>query len=403
MSHPDELAQAIQSLHSRQLRDFGPPAAESIALLGELTHRLATTYAVMGDLLYLALRSRGAIDMPVLEKAFWELKFCYKTVPCQLRHTRTGAKLSIFLEQDRFATPVPHALALAKEIETKLGSAVKYLQIKVVEPGIARKKADNNVRIVNQHDRYAGYVSYFRAKLDQALCANDHLAEISPTTSTQGVGANLKADLVGMAGLVGSEPDRRHEVAYLATALLAGYFSLVHHRLVLLTGFSPEALASDFSVEELVRKEWWKQFELATSGRHEPRDQTALSHLHYLAKEYRNTLLHGGGGRLADGMFVEWANGYHTIETERGVFTDQFMLWQPALAADEARDITAKMDRIDAWFRSLPYFPWVEAGLPVSFARSAVELALEHLSSGTVEEYIEREDIRFDMGINGEI
>ncbi|MFC9470997.1 hypothetical protein ACFTS5_02315 [Nocardia sp. NPDC056952] len=401
MSHPDELAQAIQSLHSRQLRDFGPPAAESEALLGELTHRLATTYAVMGDLLYLALVSRGAIDMPVLEKEFWELEFCYKTFPCQLRHARTGVKLSIFLERDMLAGPLPYALA--KEIETKLGSAVKYLQIKVVEPGIARKKADNNVRIVNQHDRYTGYVSYFRVKLDQALCAIDHLAEVSPTTSAQGVESNLKDDLMGVAGLVGSEPDRRHEVAYLATALLAGYFSLVHHRLVLLTGFSPEAIASDFSVEELVRKEWWKQFELATSGRREPRDQTALSDLHYLAKEYRNTLLHGGGGRLADGMFVEWANDYHSIETERGVFTDQFMLWQPALTADEARDITAKMDRIDAWFRSLPYFPWVEAGLPVSFARSAVELALEHLSSGTVAEYIEREDIRFEMGINGEI
>ncbi|WP_280215384.1 hypothetical protein [Nocardia cyriacigeorgica] len=402
MTHPDDLARALLFLRSRQLRDFGPPSAEWATMRDELTYRLDTTYAVMGQLLYLALRSRGAIDMPVIEKTFWELDFSYKTIPCQLCHAKSGVKLSLWFGEDVPAAHPPDVLA--KEIETRLGSAAKDLQTKVVEPGIARQKADNNVRIINQHDRYGGFVSYFRAKLDQTLHQIEQPPELSQSARAQEAGGDLEADLMEMAGHMWSERDRRHEVAYLATALLAGYFSLVQHRFVLLTGFSPAAIGNDFSVERLVRRRgWWEQFELATSGRQEPRDQTALSDLHYLAKEYRNTLLHGGGGRLADGLFVEWAPGYHAIETERGVFTDQFMLWQPALTVDEARGITAKMDRIEAWFRSLPYFAWVEAGLPVSFARSAVELALEHLRNETVADYIEREEARFDMGINGEL
>ncbi|WP_227983163.1 hypothetical protein [Nocardia spumae] len=357
----------------------------------------------MDQLLYLALRSRGAVDMPVIEKTFWELSFSYKNFPCRLRHTRSGIKLTVRVEQEHDMVAAPVSDARAREIGAKLGSAVKYLQIKVVEPGIAKQKADNNVRIVNQHDRYAGFVSYFRAKLDQSLDQIEESPELPRSARAQGSESDLESDLMEIAGHMWAERDRRHEVAYLATALLAGYFSLVQHRLVLLTGFSPAALESNFSVESLVGKEWWRQFESAALGRQNPRDNTALSDLHYLAKKYRNTLLHGGGGRLADGIFVEWAPGYHTIETERGVFNDQFMLWQPALTVDEARDITVKMDRIEAWFQTLPYFPWVEGGLPVSFARSAVELAMEHLSNGTAAEYIEREAIRFDLGVNGEL
>ncbi|MFF0610759.1 hypothetical protein ACFYUD_19040 [Nocardia tengchongensis] len=95
-------------------------------------------------------------------------------------------------------------------------------------------------------------------------------------------------------------------------------------------------------------------------------------------------------------MSVEWAPGHHTIVTVRGKFTDQFMLWQPALTADEATEILAKVDRIEQWFRSLPYFGWVDAGLPVAFDRASVERALDHLNNGTVEQYIEQTDVAFD-------
>ncbi|MBJ8348271.1 hypothetical protein [Antrihabitans sp. YC2-6] len=351
----------------------------------------------MSQLLHLALLSRGAADAPRTDKTRWDLAFSYKSIPCELRFTVFGIKLYIWVTESRGDEPS----ALALDIEQKLRSAVKTIQTMVVEPAVEMQRQTNNVRVLNQHGRYAGFVSYFRAKLNEAL-ENDGQPGLRMTLQPPHEPSDrLEGDLMNIAGGIQVKLDREHEIAYLATALLAGYFSLVQHRLVLLTGFSAAALEDDFSVDRLFSASWSDQFSLATTGRMAAGDKVAHSDLSYLAREYRNTLLHGGGGRLADGIFVEWAPGYHTIETARGVFTDQFMLWQPALTPDQAKDVVSIIDRIEAWFTSLPYFPWLESGLPVGFDNASVQLALDNLKEGTVAQYIEHKDSEFDYGMNG--
>lgn len=400
MPHIEELATTLAYLRTRQLRGFGPPLPDSsdATNLRRFDCPLDNTFAPMSQLLRLTLLSCGAAEAAPIEKVFWDLSFSYTSKACTLRHVRSGIKLSAMLS----ATENPEPFV--KDLLQRLGSAVKNIQTNVVEPRIEQQRRLNNVRVINQHSRYAGFVSYCRTRLDRALAdpaglsGNPTLPDAPATFDDD----DLKASLMSLLVPIQDELDRAHEIAYLTTALLAGYFSLVQHRLALLTGFSPAALDPDFSVDQLFRDEWADQFASATAGRTDKGDKVALSDLHHLAKEYRNALLHGGGGRLADGLSVEWAPGYHSIVTERGEFTDQFMLWQPALTRADAQEILSKIDRLEVWFTSLPYFPWLESALPVRFDRSSIELAVEHLRKGTVAEYIEREDVAFDRAMNGE-
>ena len=401
MSHVDELAQVLAYLATKQLRGFAPPQTdlEVVTKLRKFDYSLDTTFASMSQLLRLALLSRKAVEFPPAEKILWELSFSYNGIPGTLRHGRAGIKLSVWLADGASENPD----TIAKDIAERLGSAVKNIQTQVVEPRIDQQRKINNVRVINQHSRYAGFVSYFRVKLDQAL-ANPEEPKDAPPAKPSGETSDddLLAGLTALFSPLQDQIDRQHEIAYLTTALLAGYFSLVHHRLVLLTGFSPAALETDFSVDKLFGDRWEDQFALATAGRSQQDDNIALSDLHYLAKKYRNALLHGGGGRLADGIFVEWAPGCHSVVTDQGEFTDQFMLWQPALTSADAEDVLSKIDRIEEWFRTLPYFPWIEAGLPVKFDRTSVEAAQEHLQKRTVAKHIDWADGAFDRAMNGE-
>ncbi|CAM4362252.1 hypothetical protein NONI108955_22705 [Nocardia ninae] len=394
MSHADELANALLYLSTRQLRDFGPPQAGLDKTgLRKTDHSLDFNFAVMSELLHLSLLTRGAVQVPVGEKVNWELEFSCASVPCAIRLAQSGIKLAIWLPEDS-----GEADTVATDIAAKLGSAVKNIQTQVVEPRIERKRQMNDVRVVNQHGRYAGFVSYFREKLDQALDDREGPKDAAPAGKSAAGGDDLEAALLDLFQPIHGD----NEVAYLTTALLAGYFSLVHHRLILLTAFSPAALEPGFSVNALFRDEWANQFASATAGRQSSEDAVAKSDLRYLAREYRNTLLHGGGGRLADGMMVEWADGRHSMVTERGKFNGQLIAWLPALTRADARDALSRIDRIEEWFRSLPYYPWLEEGLPVNFSKKSVELALEHLRKGTVAEYIEHESMMFDRAVNGE-
>ncbi|WP_280358022.1 hypothetical protein [Nocardia otitidiscaviarum] len=398
MSHVNELASALLYLRTRQLRSFGPRQTDvDMTRLRKTDHSLDFTFAVMSELLHLALLSKGAVEVPIGEKVSWELEFSYNSIPCTMSLARSGIKLAVWLPEE---SGEPDAVATA--IAAKLGSAVKNIQTQVVEPRIKRKRQMNDMRVVNQHSRYAGFVSYFRDKLDQALDDSEGPKDVAPTGASPASADDIEAALRDLLRPLQYKIDGDNEVAYLTTALLAGYFSLVHHRLILLTAFSPAALEPGFSVDALFREEWANQFSSATAGRQLSEDTVAKSDLRYLAREYRNTLLHGGGGRLADGMLVEWADGRHSMVTERGEFNGQFIPWQPALTRADAWDALSRIDRIEEWFGSLPYYPWLEEGLPVNFSNEAVELALEHLRKGTVAEYIEHESIMFDRAVNDE-
>ncbi|PPJ19896.1 hypothetical protein [Nocardia nova] len=402
MNPIDDLAKTLEYLAIRQLRDFGAPLHETEEGSGTIFEsRLDSTFATMSDLLRIALLSRGARDMPIIEKTLWEVEFTYKSVPFTLMHTKFGVKLQ---SQIAGGPEVP-VTSLSEELVDRLRSAVRNMRERVVEPQIVQQRRVNNVEIVNQHSRYQGLVLYFRKKLEGAIDGAElsepepFRIEVSPSLG----GGDLVHDLENVLSGVHRDIERAHEIAYLATALLAGYFSMIQHRLILLTGFSPRVLDDDFSVDELLeRSKWAEQFDAAMKGRGAEDDKVARSDLSYLAKTYRNSLLHGGGGRLSDGIIVEWAPGYRSIVTERGEFTDQFMLWQPAVTSHEARDILVRIDRIESWFNSLPYFPWIERGLPVSFEGRAVATALRHLRDGTVAMHIAQEEFRYDQAVNFE-
>ncbi|WP_331758710.1 hypothetical protein OG225_41125 (plasmid) [Nocardia sp. NBC_01377] len=399
--HTDDLLATLNYLSNRELRDFGAPSERYEVSSTVVEVHLDSTFATMSDLLHLALLSKEAQDAPEMEKTLWETDFTFKSVPCTMRHTNFGVTLQVYVA-DKGDTL---GRSIGDEIAKQLRKAVKNIQERIVEPRIAEQRQNNNVEIVNQHNRYQGLFSYFRDRLDEALhvTTSEETSPTSTTPLTTGSPADeLAQGLTHLLQGVQSEVASRHEIAYLATALLAGYFSLIQHRLILLTGFSPRAMENDFSVDELLTMEWRKQFAAAMAGRTSPHDQKALTNLSNLARTYRNTLLHGGGGRLADGMYIEWAPGCHSIVTERGEFTDQYMLSQPAVTSDQAEEILAKIGEIEAWFKSLPYFPWINEGLAVNFRRSAVETALRHLRENTVSTYIEYEIEGYDRDLNFE-
>lgn len=401
MSHIKDLEKALAHIATRQLRDFGPLGTDLCDLVGfrAFESRLDIVFAPMSELLHLALLSRGAVDQASMEKTLWEVGFSFCSTPCVLRYTKFGISLTILIrDEESESAPV-----LGERIESRLRSAVKNIQTRIVEPRIEEQRRRNNVTVVNQHGRYAGFVSYFREALGRLLVdagssASDGDSSSPPSGGEEDFAISLESILGGLQEKV----SRQHEMAYLATALLAGYFSLVQHRLVLLTAFSPAATDADFSVDSLFGLPWAEQFCLAVAGRASRPDEIALADLHYLARTYRNSLLHGGGGRLSDGLYVEWAPGWHSVVTMRGEFADQFMLCQPAVSRDEVEDILSKIDRIEGWFESLPYFPWLASGLPVSFDRPSVELALAQLRNGTVGAYFERREAEFDRDINFE-
>lgn len=119
-----------------------------------------------------------------------------------------------------------------------------------------------------------------------------------------------------------------------------------------------------------------------------------------LGTDFRNPLLHGGGGRPEDGLVVEWSAGRNVVVFEDKNPTDQYMLWRPALTEAQVRDLLERISRIDAKFETHPFFDWCRSGLPGDFRQDRVRRALAVVENGDIQEYIEAMGAAFDQDIN---
>jgi hypothetical protein len=174
----------------------------------------------------------------------------------------------------------------------------------------------------------------------------------------------------------------------------------VQHLLVTLTAFSRAAVDEGFSLTALLKASWAEQFDYAYP---DPRDRTTAqlkSDLSALAKEYRNPLLHGGGGRYEDGVLVEWAPGHQIMAVNPDALTDQYMLLAPALTPTQIDDLLARIARIDAAFRQHPFFGWAEEGLYADFRREKIQHALQARWAGAAASYTRAASAAYDDGIN---
>lgn len=408
-----DIADSLEYVAKTYLREFRPPQ-EDLVVNSPVRHdfRLDTTYVAMSDLLRLVLvESAGASQYSFRDKALWELRFTFRTFPCLMWHGKTGIRLSVWMA----AEDARQNQEVGGTVLGLLISSMKNIQAREVDPRILEQLKANNVDLVNQHGRYQGFVDYFQNKLTLLLEERRHLAPRHPAEERQrgvhpasedsveaaiaaAAAASIRSAIRAQQELV----NRDYEIAHMATAFVAGYFALIQHRLVLLTAFSPRALEPAFSVRDLLKMGWQDQFNLAVPPPESSAALAARQHLIHLATTYRNPLMHGGGGRPSDGMFVEWAPGYHSLANMNGGPTDQFMLWRAALSMEEAEDILSRIQVVEDWVRTLPYFPWIRAGIPVSFKRAKVECALRHLAQGTVEHYTEMEEYGFDRVLNFE-
>jgi len=286
--------------------------------------------------------------MPAYDKVAWQYAFEFEGVLCRLRWTKSGVKLTVWMPEGSRS-----ANAVSAEIERRLMSAAQRVYQIAVSPEVKRQQGLNCVVVVNQYSRYRGMVDYF---LDQL---SKNRADGPPAVEVESDGQDDTAISAVVGGVRQAQGDAQHrrELGYLATALLAAYFAYIHHALVILAAFSPRALQEDFSLMELLGARWAGQFDVAYPPPHAGDVGRAKSDLRHIAAQYRNPLLHGGGGRPSDGMFVEWAPGRWTLVSETGEPTDQFMLWQPALSETEIDDILARINRIDDSLAVHPFFP----------------------------------------------
>ncbi|WP_141392833.1 hypothetical protein [Glutamicibacter sp. BW77] len=80
--------------------------------------------------------------------------------------------------------------------------------------------------------------------------------------------------------------------------------------------------------------------------------------------------------------------------------TDQYMLWMPSLTEVQVTEILESIESIEGWFRTLPYFDWVQRGLPVNFHRESVSAAIDHVAHGTHDEHTNRTEAQYERTLN---
>lgn len=391
---PGSLNEAFSGSKERQLRDFGPPTAELNDELVERRHADDLKLVAMSDFFRLLLtEAAGAQDRGPSDKILWDLRFTFKGLPCGLRLGKSGLKLSLCAKLDP-----AEAEADANEIVKKLKSGGEYLQTKVVAPLVEEQLTQNRVTIANQHGRQQAYVDYFIHKL--RTLTDPTGTELLEERTGQEVDTSSASAINRVLERMQREKDLVHEISHCGIALVGGYFALVQYRLVLLSAFTSAALSLDFSLANFREKNWKDQFNSVFPNPQDKDACKAKKQLVTLSKDYRNPLLHGGDGRPSDGTFVEWSPGYKVlVGSEEGV-TDQYMLWMPSLTEAQVTEILKCIEEIEGWFLTLPYFDWVQRGLPVNFHREYVSAAIDHVAHGTHVEHTNRTEAQYERTLN---
>ena len=371
----EEQAQAgadvVVGIFHRQLRDFGAADAASDEHERVATLKLPVSAVAYEPLFALLLRTGGAFDEPVSGPYGWSLHFSLSGRSCQLRWSKSGIRLNLFGSVEG-RDDDQDAAAIGK----RLLSAAKSFYVRAVKPRLDPSIASGQAIVMNQVPRYRGMVDFHRRTISDADAA---ATEAEPSTEHDGDASAAVLRLV-QHSLRPMYEDQ--DQAYRATALVAGYFAWVQHLLVILTAFSPAATNEGFSLTTLLRAPWAVQFDFAYPPPHDTATKQLKDDLGELADEFRNPLLHGGGGRFADGVMVEWAPGHQVMAVNPDALTDQYMLLQPALTHDQVVHLLDLVDRIDHGFAQHPFYRWAAQGLPADFRQDAVRRALMVRASG---------------------
>lgn len=386
-----EVAIAVIGIRDRELRGFAP--ADDAPKTEELVHThsfsvAAVAYERMFDLLF---RSLAAFSEPTGFNAGWSYAFHLSGRSCRLRWTKRGIRLDLFLSPSADHDDTVDASA----IEKRLIKAARSLYRRVVLPRLHAGLAGGRAVVLNQLPRYRGMVDFHRLTIEHAKRETPDSVQESTSSDGQALGSFRKS-VESMLGSVA----RDREQSYRATALIAGYFSWVQHLLVVLSAFSPSVMDGNFSLEDLLKTSWAEQYDVAYPKPHEPAVARLKAELGDLAREFRNPLLHGGGGRFEDGVVVEWAPGQEVIAIDPDAVTDQYMLLRPSLTQEQIQDLLDRLDRIDAALEKHPFFAWAEEGLQADFRREAVELALRERRAGTASAFTNAASQAFDDSVN---
>ncbi|MDP9933730.1 hypothetical protein J2T11_000054 [Paenarthrobacter nicotinovorans] len=383
----DDLKRTIGGTLERELRGFGPPGLDTEAQ-PIFNHRFPTAVVSLNSLFRLLLVSIGATQDPSYERFGWHFHFTVGDQRCSLRWTKTGVRLYLHGP----ATDPGAAEDIAIKIEQRLVRAAKQVYRRIITPRLKTLMNNGPVTVVNQYRRYRGMVDFYIREIKQPAEGPEEQLENTERPMSDYMPHAIRAALAPF--------QIAEERAYRATAVIAAYFSWIQHLLVTLTAYSPRALEQDFSLDTLLTASWAEQFDHAYPTPHDASAAQLKSDLSGLAKEFRNPLLHGGGGRYDDGVVVQWAPGEQIMALDPDAVTDLYMLWQPALSAEQVDDMLSRIERIDNALQAHPFFELVASGNPANFDRDQVRRFLRALEKGTVNEYIAMHSGAHDDMIN---
>lgn len=383
------IANTVVGIYHRELRGF--EGVETAPKDGDRVYELrlpvaAVAYVPLFDVM---LRALQAFPEPPYDKTAWLYSFTLQGRLVRLRWTRNGLRLDLFRKDDLHHDDAADADRIAR----RLLSAARSFYRRVVEPQIEPRIAAGRAVVVNQVPRYRGMVDFhYRTIVD---------ARMDTTDDGMHAPSEDRAEAVRRFFAAALQPTfHDREQSYRATALIAGYFSWVQHLLVVLTAFSPTALRDDFSLQTLLEAKWADQFDAAYPKPHDAVTAKLKADLTDLATEFRNPLLHGGGGRFEDGVVVEWAPGRHIMALNPDALTDQYMVLAPALTAAQVDDLLARIGRIDEAFQAHPFFDWAAQGLEADFRRDAIFRARAALRDGATASYTGAASRAFDDSVN---
>jgi hypothetical protein len=383
------IADTVVGIYRRELRGF--EGAETAPKEGDRVYELrlpvaAVAYAPLFDLM---LRALQAFPERPYERTAWLYSFTLQDRLVRVRWTKNGLRLDLFRTDDMQHDDAADADRIAR----RLLSAAKSFYRRVVEPRIEPSIAAGRAVVVNQVPRYRGMADFhYRTIVDAKADATDDDVHAGSEDRTEAI-RRLVA-----AALQPKFHDR--EQSYRATALIAGYFSWVQHLLVVLTAFSPTALRDDFSLQTLLRAKWADQFDAAYPKPHDAVTAQLKAELTGLATEFRNPLLHGGGGRFEDGVVVEWAPGNQVMAVNPDALTDQYMILAPALTTPQVDGLLTRIDRVDEAFAVHPFFDWAAEGLEADFRRDAITRARAALRDGMAASYTHAASRAHDDSVN---
>lgn len=384
----DDLANAINGTLDRELRTIGNEGEFDSDAGSFHKHQFSTSDTAFESIFRFLLLAAGARERETFDRFGWQLYFTDKSQRCSLRWTKRGIQLDLYEPASTQGNPAD----IAQGIERRLVKAAKQVYKRVITPRLNVLMTRGPVTIVNQYRRYRGMVDFFLREITQPA---------SPIPRQKESTGDAMRDYIAQVTHAAFEPFRlAEERAYRATALVAAYFSWLQHLLIALTAFSPKALEPDFSLDRLLAAPWAEQFDLAFATPHNASTAKLKSELSSVAREFRNPLLHGGGGRHEDGVVVEWIDGQQIMALDPDATTDLYMLWQPSLSTEQVDDLATRIARIDELLQEHPYYEWVAGGAPINFDADRIRLALQAIGNGTAGEFTRLHSDAYDDMIN---